>query len=471
VKRRFRVVIAGRPNVGKSALFNRLLRRRRSLVHKEPGMTRDVLETDAPLPDGRTYRLLDTGGFDPEGREELPRAVRDRTIAAIRKADLVVLVVDAAVGVLPGDRSAARVVREAGVEALVAANKIDRREAEAGELEAWELGFSEVYGVSAEHNIGVDDLVDAIAARSASASGKAAADGLRSAEAPAEAEVEAKSEIALAVVGRPNVGKSSLVNVLLGEARMLVSEVPGTTRDSVDEVLQRGDMTFRLVDTAGIRRKSRTQRGPEVLSVVQARKQIEDCDVALLLVDASKGPAAQDAAVASLVQEAGKGLVLIGNKWDLAGGTESGAKSFRQALEERIPFARHAPVLLVSAKTGRGMGRILETAARVAANRRRRVPTAELNRVLGRALRDKAPRTASGKRLRVYYTAQTGVEPPTFTLVANRAEGLHFSENRRVENILREAAEFAGSPIRISVRARSRRARSNKPGAPEASSG
>jgi len=452
----FRVVIAGRANVGKSALFNRLLRRRRSLVHKEPGMTRDVLETDARLPDGRTYRLLDTGGFDPEGREQLPRAVRDRAIAAIRKANLVVLVLDAAAGVLPGDRAAAQVVRKAGVEVVVAANKIDRREADAGELEAWELGFSEVYGVSAEHNIGVDDLADAIAVRlSAFASGEDTADELRSAE--ASTGVEAKAEIALAVVGRPNVGKSSLVNALLGEERTLVSEVPGTTRDPVDAAVRHGEALFRLVDTAGIRRKSRTERGPEVLSVVQARKRIEQCDVALLLVDASTGPSSQDAAVASLVHEAGKGLVLIGNKWDLTGGGESGAKSFRRALEERIPFARYAPVLLISAKTGRGIGRILEAAAQVAENRRRRIPTGELNRVLGRALRDKEPRTASGKRLRVYYTAQTGSGPPTFTLVANRAEALHFSESRRVENILREAADFTGSPIRVSVRARSRR--------------
>ena len=450
----FRVVIAGRPNVGKSALFNRLLRRRRSLVHRERGMTRDVLEAEARLSDGRTYRLLDTGGFDPGGRERLPRAVRDRSIAAIRTADLVVLVVDAAAGILAGDRTAARVVHEAGVAAVVAANKIDRREAETGELEAWELGFSEVYGLSAEHDIGVDELADAIGARlPASASGEATKDRLSSAEALAKAE----TEIVLAVVGRPNVGKSSLVNALLGEERALVSEIPGTTRDSVDATLRRNGTLFRLVDTAGIRRKSRTERGPEVLSVVQTRKRIEACDVALLLVDATRGPEAQDAAIASLVRDAGKGLVLLGNKWDLTGGGESAARSFRRGLQERIPFARYAPVLLVSATTGRGVRRILETAAQVAENRRRRIPTGRLNRVLGRALRDKAPRTASGKRLRVYYTAQTGAEPPTFTLVADHAEALHFSESRRVENLLRRAAEFTGSPIRISVRARSRR--------------
>lgn len=445
-----RVVIAGRPNVGKSALFNRLLRRRRSLVHDRPGMTRDVLEAEVRLPDGRTYRLVDTGGFDPEGKEEIPRAVRDRAVSAIRGADLVVLVIDASAGLLPGDRVAARAVREAGVDTVVAANKIDRKEGSAGEFEAWELGFPEVYGVSAEHGIGVDELVEAIAAR------MPAEEAAMLEAAPGSP--GAPREIALAVVGRPNVGKSSLLNALLGEERAIVSEVPGTTRDSVDAKLAHGDRRFRLVDTAGIRRKSRTERGPEILSVVQARKRIEECDVALLVLDSSAVPSAQDAAVASLIHEAGKGIVLVGNKWDLARAAgEGNAEQFRSALEERLPFARHAPLLLVSALTKRGLPRILETVARVEENRRRRITTGELNRVIGRALRDKAPRTVSGKRLRVYYVAQTGVAPPTFTLVANRAEALHFSESRRLENLLRESADFSGSPIRISIRGRSRR--------------
>ena len=277
----FRVVVAGRPNVGKSALFNRLLRRRRSLVHDLPGMTRDVLEVDAPLPDGRTYRLFDTGGFDPEGKEKIPAAVRDKALAAIRRADLVLLVMDASAGVLPGDRAAAKAARHAGVETLVVANKVDRREGSEGEPEAWELGFAEVYGVSAEHGIGVDELVEAIAARAPKAE-------------PETPSTDAGREIALAVVGRPNVGKSSLVNALLGEERAIVSEIPGTTRDSSDVALTRGDHLFRLVDTAGIRSKARTQRGPEVLSVVQARKRVEECDVALLVLDASEGPTAQD---------------------------------------------------------------------------------------------------------------------------------------------------------------------------------
>ncbi len=405
-------------------------------------MTRDVLETQAPLPDGRTYLLVDTGGYDPEGREKIPAAVREKAVAAIGKADLVLLVTDASAGVLPGDRAAARVIREAGREGVVVANKIDRREGLEGESEAWALGFAEVYGVSAEHGIGVDDLQEAISRRLPGAGG----------DAP-----DARDEIALAVVGRPNVGKSSLLNALLGEERAIVSEIAGTTRDSVDVLFESGGRRFRLVDTAGIRRRGKTEQGAEVLSVVQARKRIEDCDVALLVVDAEVGPTGQDASVASMIDTEGKGLVLVANKWDLAGKRETGtADDFRTALASQIPFARFAPILLVSAKTGRGIGKVLEAAARVGENRRRRISTGELNRVLGRALRDKAPRTARGGSLKVLYVAQTAVAPPTFSLVSNRAEPLHFSEERRIENLLRESVDFSGSPIRVRVRARSR---------------
>jgi GTP-binding protein len=232
--------------------------------------------------------------------------------------------------------------------------------------------------------------------------------------------------------------------------------VAGTTRDSVDARLAAAGRRFRLVDTAGIRRKGKTERGPEVLSVVQARKRIEECDVAALVVDAAAGAASQDAKVASYVAEAGKGLLLVGNKWDVAAAGETAAKKFTDALREELRFASWAPVILTSAKTGRGVAKVLETAARIAENRRRRIPTGELNRVLGRELRDKPPRTASGRRLKIFYVAQTGAAPPTITLVASRAEALHFSEERRIENVVRELADFTGSPIRISVRGRSR---------------
>jgi GTP-binding protein len=448
-ERPFRVVIAGRPNVGKSAFFNRLVKRRRSLVHDLPGVTRDVLEEEAQLPDGRTFRVFDTGGFDPSGKDEIPAAVRRKALEAIKGADLLLLMVDASAGIVSADRAAAEAARQSGVETIVLANKIDRKEGAEGEVEAWELGFAEVLGISAEHSIGTDDVLAAIAARLPPAAEGAEAE-------PVEEKVR---EIALAVVGRPNVGKSSLVNALVGSERSIVSEVAGTTRDSVDMVLESKGHAFRMVDTAGIRRKGKTEKGPEVLSVVQARRQIERCDVAILVLDAAEGPTGQDATVASYANDAGKGLVIVANKWDLAGRSgkegDEAAREVRLQIEEEIPFARHAPVLLVSAKTKRGVGRVLEAAAAVAENRSRRIPTAVLNRVLGRALRDKAPRTASGKNLRVLYVAQTETDPPTFMLVTNRSERLHFSEERRVENLLREAADFSGSPIRIEVRERS----------------
>jgi GTPase len=450
VKRPFRVVVAGRPNVGKSSLFNRLYRRRRSLVHDLPGMTRDVLEVEARLPDDRAYLLADTGGYDPEGKEKIPAAVREKAVGAIRGADLVLLVTDASAGVLPGDRAAARLIREAGRDCVVVANKIDRREGSEGESEAWALGFPEVYGVSAEHGTGVDDVQRAIGDHIRRSLGEGGAEIPEGEETPVR-------QTALAIVGRPNVGKSSLVNALLGAERAIVSEIPGTTRDSFDAAIESEGRRFRLVDTAGIRRRGKTEKGAEVLSVLQARKRIEECDVALLVVDAAEGPTGQDASVAAFIDAEGKGLVLVANKWDLAGQRDVGtAGDFRTALASQIPFARHAPILLVSAKTGRGVAKVLEAAARVAENRRRRISTGELNRLLGRALRDKAPRSAAGRTLKVFYVAQTGVAPPTFALVASRAEALHFSEERRIENLLRESADFSGTPIRIRVRGRSR---------------
>jgi GTP-binding protein len=342
------------------------------------------------------------------------------------------------------------VARQAGVETVVVANKVDRREGSEGEVEAWELGFSEVFGVSAEHGIGIDELVDAIAMR--------IPEKPEGRETKEEEEKDRRPrEVALAVVGRPNVGKSSLVNALLGEERAIVSDLPGTTRDSVDIHFERGGKDFRIVDTAGIRRRAKTEQGPEVLSVVQARKRIEECDVALLVVDAADGPTGQDAAVASFAHEEGKGLVLVANKWDLAGPASAEAsKVLEAAVRQQFPFAGYAEILRVSALTGRGMRRVLPAAARAAESRRRRISTGELNRVLGRALRDSPPRTARGTRLTVYYVAQTGIGPPTFTLVCNREEALHFSESRRIDNLIRRAADFTGSPIRISIRGRSR---------------
>jgi GTP-binding protein len=434
----FRVAVVGRPNVGKSALFNRLVGRRRSLVHDLPGMTRDVVEEEASLPDGRRFTVVDTGGFDPSDREAIPAEVRRRALEEIGRADLVFLVVDASAGVLPGDREAARVVRQAGRDCVVLANKIDRREGREGEPEAFALGFGEVIGVSAEHNLGIDELQDAVGARL----GEGAAE-------PAEA----AREIAVAIIGRPNVGKSSLLNALVGFERAIVSDVAGTTRDALDARVVVEGRAFRIVDTAGIRRKGKTEQGPEVLSVVAARKRLDQCDVALVVFDAAEGPTSQDSTVASYAVEKGKGIVLVANKWDLAG-TGRVAEEFRRDVSDKFPFARFAPILLVSAKTGRGVGKLPKEIARVADNRERRMPTAEVNDLISRETKNRTSKGESGRPLKILYASQTGTCPPSFSLVASRGENLYFSEARRLENAFRRAADFEGTPIefRVSVR-------------------
>ena len=434
----FRVAVVGRPNVGKSALFNRLLGRRRSLVHDLPGMTRDVIEEEVSLPDGRRFVVVDTGGFDPSDREAIPAAVRKRALEEIGRADFVLLVVDASAGVLPGDREAARVVRQAGKDCVVLANKIDRREGREGEPEAYALGFSEVIGVSAEHNLGIDELLDSVAVRLG---------------AGAQDEPEPSREIAVAIIGRPNVGKSSLLNALVGFERAIVSEVAGTTRDSLDARVEIGGRAFRIVDTAGIRRKGKTEQGPEVLSVVAARKRLDRCDVALVVFDAAEGPTSQDSTVASYAIEKGKGIVLVANKWDLAGSGRI-AEEFRRDVYDKFPFARFAPILLVSAKTGRGVAKLPAEIARIAANRERRIPTSVLNEFISRETKNRTSKGASGRTLKIFYASQTGTSPPSFSLVASRAESLYFSDARRLENALRKTADFEGTPIEFKVSAR-----------------
>jgi GTP-binding protein len=437
----FRVAVVGRPNVGKSAIFNRLVGRRRSLVHDLPGMTRDVIEESASLSDGRRFTAVDTGGFDPSDQETIPAAIRRRALDEIARADFVFLVTDASAGVLPGDREAARVVRQAGKDCVVLANKIDKREGSEGEQEAYSLGFPEMIGVSAEHNLGIDEVFDAIAAR------------IGEGDAGPERAARDGSEIAVAIIGRPNVGKSSLVNAIVGFERAIVSEVAGTTRDSLDERIEIEGRAFRIIDTAGIRRKGKTEQGPEVLSVVAARKRLDQCDVALLVFDAEEGPTSQDSTVASYAIEKGKGLILVANKWDLAGSAKV-AEKFRLDVYNKFPFARFAPILLLSAKTGRGVAKLPKEIARIAGNRERRIPTSELNRLISEETRNRTSKGESGRTLKIFYASQTGTAPPSFSLVASRAENLYFSDARRLENALRRAADFQGSPIELRVTGR-----------------
>jgi GTP-binding protein len=428
------IVIVGRPNVGKSTLFNRLTRARRAITHDLPGVTRDRVAADAPRPAGGVVVLVDTGGFEPESEAEIPAMVREQALLAIASADAVVLVTEGPEGVLPADREIAGQLHRAGARAVVAVNKLDRRDAAHAAGEFSELGFP-VVEVSAEHGLGIGELWEELEKVLP----------LPQEEAPAEAEV------AVAIVGRPNVGKSSLLNRLLGEERVLVSETPGTTRDAVDTLVACAGRTVRLIDTAGIRRKGRTDRGPEVLSVMMATRAIERAQVCLVVVDAGEGITAQDTHVAGYVSEAGRGAVVVVNKADLVEDEREPRERLRRRVLERLKFLKDTPVLFASARTGAGIAHLLPAALEVGAAVALRVPTGELNRVLRQAW-ERTPPPGGRRPARLYYATQIGSGPPRFALFVSGAGKLHFSYQRYLENALREAFPLAGAPIRFNIR-------------------
>ena len=447
------VVLVGRPNVGKSTLFNRLTRSRRAIVTAVPGTTRDVLGQPVTW-EGATFQLTDTGGMFGASEDPLHALVLERGRRAIGDADLLVLVVDGREGLVPGDSEIARAMRAADVPALVAINKSDDRRAKAGAMEFYQLGFEPVFEISAEHGEGVGDLLDAIADRVRKAPERAAA----SEPAPKV------GEVAVAIVGRPNAGKSSLVNRLLREERMIVSEVPGTTRDAVDSVLTWHRRQFRIVDTAGIRRPGRVARSGQVesVSVLLARRAIEQADVVVLVVDAAAGATDQDAAIAGEADKAGRGVIIVANKWDLM--KDRGpdfSKGFDEELRRQLKFLDYAPVLHISAATGERTPKLLEWIDRVAEARRKRVSTGELNRFVAEVTAAHPPASPGRRHVRVLYAAQTGVAPPTFVFFTNVATKFHFSYERFLVNQIRERFGFEGSPIRLHVRKRGREKKEN----------
>jgi GTP-binding protein len=436
------VVFIGRPNVGKSTLFNKLTGTRRAIVAPVPGTTRDMIAQ--PLTwENHSVMLADTGGMFGASQDPLHDLVVERGRRALSRADLIVMVADGREGLVAGDEDVAAAARLAGVPVILAINKMDDRRARDGALELYRLGFDPVVEVSAEHGAGVGDLMDAIVA--------ALPDAPR-----VTAELE-RPETAVAIVGRPNAGKSSLVNRLLSEERMIVSEVPGTTRDSVDAMLTWHRRQFRIVDTAGIRRPGRVARGGQVetLSVMLARRAIERADVVVLVIDATEGPADQDGAIAGAAVEAGRGIVIAANKWDLMKGEgQDAAKRFDEHLRFHLKFLDFAPILHISAKTGERAPKLLEAIEKVSAARHTRVPTGALNRFI-EAITTAHPPVSPGRRnVRVLYAAQTGVAPPSFVLFTNVATKLHFSYERFLENRLRDEYGFFGTPIRIAVRRR-----------------
>jgi GTPase len=446
------VVLAGRPNVGKSTLFNRVTGTRRAIVTPVAGTTRDGISHAADWR-GSSFTLVDTGGMFGASEDPLHALVVEHGRKALAGADLVVFVVDGREGLVPADREIAAALRARGVPVILAVNKTDDRRARGRSVEFYEFGFEPVVEIAAEHGEGTGDLLDEVVSR---------LPGRTQQPRPAGASAVATSggEIAVAIVGRPNVGKSSLVNRLLREERVMVSEMPGTTRDAVDALLKWHRQSFRIVDTAGIRRPGRVARagGVEAVSVLVARRAIERAEVAVLVIDATEGATDQDAAIAGEAEKAGCGIIIVANKWDLVKdrGPEF-VKEFDEKLRYQLKFVDYAPVLHISARTGERTQKLLETIDRVAEARAGRIPTGELNRFVEAVTAVHPPASPGKKEVRILYAAQTAVKPPTFVFFTNVATTFHFSYERFLKNRLRESFGLVGTPIRLLVRRRARK--------------
>lgn len=471
------LVILGRPNVGKSTLFNRLTGTRRSIVTNEPGITRDRIYGKAEWR-GKALEIVDTGGIVPDDKALIPQEILRQAHVAIKSAALLVLVVDSQAGITPLDQELGRLLRTTGKPFVVAVNKVDAVSQEVNAAQFHSLG-APVFPIAAEHGTGVDDLLDAALAE---------VDAVRS-----EEEERKEGAVEVAIIGRPNVGKSTLLNRLAGEERSIVSPIPGTTMDNVDMEVIRDGHTYRFVDTAGIRRKAKTTLVAEKLSVVMARRGLERCDVALLVVDGEQGVTQGDAQIASYAEESGRSVIIVVNKWDLAVIAARGAearkaesamgKSRRPARERHRPedfdagrllvdyetmirgklkFLSYAPIVFLSAKTGERAGKLYPLIDQVAEARRRHIPTPELNRWLKEEVDLERGTTPKARPVRIYYITQAKTSPPTFLLFTNQKEPMHFSYERFLENQLRAQYPFLGTPVRFVQRLRKREPRPPK---------
>jgi GTP-binding protein len=479
------LAIVGRPNVGKSTLFNRIVGSRRAIVGDEPGITRDRLYGDAEWR-GQRLRLVDTGGIIPEDKDFIPAEIFRQARVAFDEAAAIVMVIDGRAELTAPDFELVRLLRKTGRPLFLAVNKVDTIKQQSLPDEFHRLGISNIFPISAEHGRGVDDLLDAILnilpaesqnpdtdesrlANDERSSLPASERGEETDDASVGAEVQ--HEVKVAIIGHPNVGKSTLLNCLTSSDRAIVSPIPGTTRDAVDEMVERHGRTFRFIDTAGIRRKGKTHLMAEKLSVVMARKHLEGADIALLVIDATEGVNQLDAAIAGYAHESGRSVIIVVNKWDLVSGgpqkdvrptkaarmRESRRPGDRDAYEERLrydlKFLNYAPIVFVSANTGKGTEKIFPLIEKVAAERRKRVTTSQMNRFIERVDFERAS-VPVRSRVKILYMTQASVAPPTFVLFTNRAVKLHFSYQRFLENQIRAAFGFVGTPIWIKNRAR-----------------
>lgn len=443
MKRKPTVAIVGRPNVGKSTFVNRLIGARNSIVHDMPGVTRDRIYFDVEW-QNKGFTVIDTGGIIPGDGDDIMVSIFDQARLACEEADRIIFLVDGKDGINPVDYDIANILRQSGKPIFLAVNKCDNPDSLLMTSDFYALSIGNPIGISALHGSGgVGDLLDVVT------------EGFDESE-----EEEKDGRIRIAIVGRPNAGKSSIVNSLLNTQRVIVSDVSGTTRDSIDSFITYNDKEFVIVDTAGIRKKSKVDYGVEKFAVDRAIRSIRECDVAVLVIDAKEGISDQDKKISSIITESGKGIIVAINKWDLIEEKKANTiNKFEQELAKDIPFLSYAPKIFISALTKQRLGQIFDKSLEVYEQCVKRVSTGLLNKVINEAYALNPPTSFKGKRLKVLYTTQAAIQPPTFVLFVNNEELLKDSYKRYLENKLREAFGFFGTPIRISVRERKEKGR------------
>ena len=431
------VTIVGRPNVGKSTLFNRIAGKRISITEDTPGVTRDRIYAECEWLDNY-FTLIDTGGIEPNTTDTIFAQMRIQAEVAIEMADVVLFMVDGKEGVTAADTEVAQMLRKAKKEIILVVNKMDRFVNEDSVYEFYNLGLGDPIPISSAEALGIGDLLDEIISKF---NGKMDTK-------------EEEDSIKIAVIGKPNAGKSSIINRIIGEERVIVSDIPGTTRDAIDTKFERNSKKYTLIDTAGIRKKSKVLESVEKYSVLRAFTAVERADICVLVIDADKGVTEQDIRIAGYSHDSNKGMVIVINKWDLIEKDNSTFKEFTEEIRQKLAYATYAPILTVSALTGQRVNKILEVVDEIYSFRNLRISTGVLNDILTEAVLMNQPATVKGKRLKIYYGTQVAVNPPKFLIFVNDKEIVHFSYERYIENKIREAFEYKGTPIIIEFRNR-----------------
>ena len=428
------VAVVGRPNVGKSTFFNKVVGKRLSIVEDTPGVTRDRIYAEAEWC-GVHFALIDTGGIEPDSKDIILSQMREQAEMAIDTSDVILFMVDGKEGLTAADREVGEMLMKTGKKVVLAVNKIDRPDLPDDFYDFYELGLGEPIPISSANMLNLGDLLDEIVGSFPEGAGQDEDDSIK-----------------IAMIGKPNVGKSSLVNKLLGENRVIVSPIAGTTRDSIDTPFEFDGEPYTLIDTAGIRRKSKVNEGIEKFSVIRAVAAIERCDVCMLMIDAQEGVTEQDKKIAGIAHEAGKGIIVLVNKWDLLEKETNTMKKFREEIDKELGFMSYAPSLFISALTGQRVNQVMGLAKVVAENRAMRVPTGQLNTVITDATMMKQPPSDKGKRLKIYYVTQVGVKQPLFSFKINSRPLMHFSYSRYLENQIRKAFGFEGTSLKFVFR-------------------